>query len=121
MLRAFFRAPVTQMVVRIEEIKEDGLELSEAIGADLVAAALVQEGRDTGFRAGKGFELRASFNKVSGGVLVKGTFTAEVLAPCKRCIKDVTVPVPVEFTLNLIPESLARADEFGGLEDDEGA
>jgi len=34
-----------------------------------------------------------------------------VAAPCKRCLVDVALDLPVSFTLNLVPESLVRSDE----------
>jgi uncharacterized protein len=105
------------MVVKIEQIQETGLKLDEPIGLELLQEVLGEAGHDTGFRATQPSTLHASLRKVSGGVLVQGNFTAHVAAPCKRCLVDVKVDLPVSFTLNLVPESLVRGDDLG--DDDE--
>ncbi|MFL5345176.1 MAG: YceD family protein [Hyalangium sp.] len=109
------------MVVKIEQIQETGLKLDEPIALELLQEVLGGSGQNTGFRATRPSTLHASLRKVSGGVLVQGNFTAHVAAPCKRCLVDVTLDVPVSFTLNLVPESLLRGDdtEDGEAEDRE--
>lgn len=112
------------MLVKIEQIQETGLKLDEPIGLELLQEVLsgAGAGQDTGFRATRPSTLHASLRKVSGGVLVEGKFTAHVAAPCKRCLLDVTVDLPVAFTINLVPESLVRGDDLGdkGGADDRG-
>ncbi len=102
------------MLVKVEQIKETGLKLDEPIGLELLGDALggAASGVDTGFRATAPSTLKASLRKVSGGVLLEGQFTVDVTSPCKRCLADVSMAVPVSFTLNLVPESLARGDDF---------
>jgi uncharacterized protein len=102
------------MVVKIEQIQETGLKLDEPIGLELLQEVLGGAGQDTGFRATRPSTLHASLRKVSGGVLVDGRFTAHVAAPCKRCLVDVALELPVSFTINLVPESLVRGDDAGG-------
>jgi uncharacterized protein len=101
------------MVVKIEQIQETGLKLAEPIGLELLQEVLGGAGvrQDTGFRAARPSTLHASLRKVSRGVLVQGEFTAHVAAPCKRCLLDVVLDVPVSFTLNLVPETLVRDGE----------
>ena len=96
------------MLVKIEEIQESGLEVKEAIKAEVLSGALTES---EGFALVSSTELKASFRKVSGRVHVHGSFSATVTSPCKRCLKDVTVPVPVEFSLRMVPEGPARRDE----------
>ncbi|WP_224249472.1 YceD family protein [Hyalangium gracile] len=105
------------MVVKIEQIQEAGLKLDEPIALELLQEVLGGSGQDTGFRATRPSTLHASLRKVSGGVLVQGSFTAHVAAPCKRCLVDVKLELPVSFTLNLVPESLVRGDDI--LDEDE--
>ena len=102
------------MVVKIEQIRETGLKLDEPIGLELLQEVLGGAGQDTGFRAIRPSTLHASLRKVSGGVLLQGQFTAHVAAPCKRCLVDVPMDLPVSFTLNLVPEALARGEDVGG-------
>ncbi|WP_164019392.1 YceD family protein [Pyxidicoccus trucidator] len=107
------------MLVKIEQIKETGLQLNEPIGLNLLGEVLGGDGsgEDTGFRATAPSTLKASLKKVSGGVLLEGQFTANVTSQCKRCLTDVELKVPVAFTLNLVPKSLVRGDDY--LKDDE--
>jgi uncharacterized protein len=109
------------MVVKIEQIQEKGLQLDEPIALELLQEVLGGSGQDTGFRAARPSTLHASLRKVSGGVLVQGHFTAHVAAPCKRCVVDVKLDVPVSFTLNLVPESLVRGDDAKDKGKDEKA
>jgi uncharacterized protein len=107
------------MVVTIEEIKESGLQLDEPVSLELVKEALGQEGRDTGFRAEGASRLKATLHRVSDGVLLEAAFEAQVQAPCKRCLADVQVKVPVDFTLNLVPSRADAKDALEeGMEDD---
>ncbi len=107
------------MLVKIEQIKETGLQLNEPIGLGVLGEALGGDGsgEDTGFRATEPATLKASLKKVSGGVLLEGQFTANVASQCKRCLVDVTLKVPVSFTLNLVPKALVHGDDY--LKDDE--
>ena len=104
------------MRVKIEEIqKEGGLHLNEPISKETVQAALDDVKGET-LRAEEGFKLKAHLQKVGEGVLLKGEFTAKVVAPCKRCNVDVALSLPQSFTLNLVNANLAA--DFGV--DDEG-
>lgn len=105
------------MLVKIEQIRDTGLKLDEPVGLELLQEVLGSAGPDTGFRATQPSTLHASFKKVSGGVLLEASLHAHVTAPCKRCLKDVTMDVPVSFTLNLVPEALARGEGVGGEEE----
>ena len=104
------------MQVKIEEIQDKGLELNEPIPAAVLDEALAQSG---GFkRQGAEARLKAKLKKLSGRVLLEGSFDATVAAPCKRCVKDVELKLPVKFALNLVPEHPSRGDDAGG--DDDG-
>jgi uncharacterized protein len=95
------------MRVKIEQIRDEGLKLNERMSLEQLGTAL--EG--SGFRATEPLEVSANLRKVSGGVLVQAQFTAHVTAPCKRCLTDAVLQLPTSFTINLVPESLARGDD----------
>ncbi|ATB32479.1 YceD family protein [Melittangium boletus] len=95
------------MRVKIEEIRDQGLQLNESLSLEQLGTAL--EG--SGFRATEPLAFSADLRKVSGGVLLNGKFTERVMTQCKRCLADATLALPVSFTLNLVPESLARAED----------
>jgi uncharacterized protein len=99
------------MVVTVEQIREDsGLTLEEPLSPSIVSEAL-SEVSESGFRASSVGPLKAVFHKVSGGVLLTAQFQAVVEAPCKRCLKDVSLTLPISFTLNLVPAKPAPEDE----------
>lgn len=102
------------MVVNVDQIPPEGLTLDEPVTAALLKEAMA----GTSFAPTKDTTLHARFEKVSGGVLLRGKFPLSVQGPCKRCVTDVKLELPVEFTLNLIPESLARGDDY--VEEGEG-
>jgi uncharacterized protein len=105
------------MQVKIEEIQDKGLELDEAIPRAVLDPAF--EGTP-GFSLSETTKLKASFKKFAGRVLLKGAFSASVKAPCKRCVKDVQLSVPVKFELNLVPQAPVRDDDEDGEADDDG-
>ena len=96
------------MVVKIEEIQKAGLEFSEAIAPAMLAEALTDA---EGFKLKSASKFHASFKRVSGRVLMTGSFDVTVVAPCKRCVDEVEVTVPVRFELNLVPKAPRRRDE----------
>jgi uncharacterized protein len=104
------------MRVKIEQIREEGLRLDEPVSAEVLQEALDLDSRsasgaDTGFKAAGPARLKAFFRKVSGGVLLEGSLDFSATIPCKRCLTEVKLDVPVRFTLNLVPESLVRREE----------
>lgn len=103
------------MVVKIEQIPEAGLHLTESVSLELLEETLSGGGdaaQATGFQATRPATLKAFLRKVSGGVLLEGSLTPHVRSQCKRCVVDVELDVSVSFTLNLIPESLARGEDY---------
>ncbi len=101
------------MRVKIEEIRDEGLKVEERLGLEQLGVAL--EG--SGFRPTEPLTVPTSLRKVGGGVLLEGRFTARVEAPCKRCLAESVLTLPASFTLNLVPESLARGEDV--LSEDE--
>lgn len=110
------------MIVKVDEIREGGLELEEDVPAAFVRSAL-EDARGSGFRADSGLRLLARFEKVGSGVLLDGRFTLEAVVPCRRCVTDVRLSLPATFTLNLVPRQSLRAGSDGEDEmtDDERA
>ncbi|HEX8821428.1 MAG TPA: DUF177 domain-containing protein [Archangium sp.] len=101
------------MLVKIDQIRDQGLKVNEQMSLELLGAAL----EDSGFRATEPLSVSANLRKVSGGVLVEGKFTTRVVAECKRCLTESKLELPVVFTINLVPESLARGEDV--LSDEE--
>jgi uncharacterized protein len=89
------------MQVKIEEIQDQGLELDEVIPESVLDEALASS---AGFVRSKPTVFKGRFRRLPGRVLLKSGFVASVKAPCKRCLKDVEVEVPVQFELNLVSD-----------------
>jgi uncharacterized protein len=91
------------MLVKIEEIQGNkALELSAPIARKVLDEALLES---EGYSLIDSTPLFANFKKVSGQVHVTGHFTATVNGPCKRCLTDVALTVPVEFSLRMVQEA----------------
>lgn len=113
------------MLVRIEEIQSGGLELEEPVTRakldELLAdsAAAGAKGQRAFSARGDG-KLRVRFERLRDGVLLKGELAVSVQAPCKRCLAEVALEVPVRFTLNLVPAHRLEGADDEDAEDDKG-
>lgn len=107
------------MVVTVDQIREGGLSLDETLSESFLTHALA-EVKDTGFRPDGPALLQVKLQKTGSGVLLRGSTEVTVHTPCRRCLADVHLRVPVSFTLNLVSQAaLAGGDEDRG--DDEQA
>jgi uncharacterized protein len=105
------------MVVTVDQIREGGLSLDETLSESFLTHALA-EVKDTGFRPEGPALLHVKLQKTGSGVLLRGSTEVTVHTPCRRCLADVHLGVPVSFTLNLVSQAaLAGDDEDRG--DDE--
>ncbi|HET8542381.1 MAG TPA: DUF177 domain-containing protein [Anaeromyxobacter sp.] len=95
------------MRVNIDEIKDVGLDRSW----DVTQARLDEmlAGDRAGYRARGPVHVDARLEKLGRRVRVEGDATAALTAACKRCLAPVSVDVPVELDLTLVP-----ADERDG-------
>ncbi len=108
------------MVVKVEQIPEEGLQLNESIGLELLTSLLSEDG-DTGFRPTRPSRLNANLRKMRDAVLVRAQFTVQLTSPCKRCLADVVTEIPIPFTLNLMNRASRDQDEESGGKQDEGS
>jgi uncharacterized protein len=106
-----------QMRVKIEEIQDKGLELTEKVSAELLASALEPS---EGFKLVAPGEMKVKFKKVAGRVFLTGSMQPKLIAPCKRCLKDVPVNEPVSFSLRMV-EKKEHERELDAAGDDDGA
>jgi uncharacterized protein len=99
------------MLVKIEEIQEPGLSLSQPLERKVLDEALAES---DGFRLVTPGTLSVSFRKVSGQVHVTGSLDAALSGPCRRCTKDVAVEVATDFSRRMVrdlPKTEDEADE----------
>ena len=89
------------MRVNIDEIKEAGLDRSW----DVTQAQLDEmlAGDRAGYRARGPARVEARLEKLGRRVRVEADARAELAGTCKRCLAPVSVDVPVEFELTLVP------------------
>ncbi len=104
------------MVVTVDQIREGGLSLDETLSESFLTHALA-EIKDTGFRPDGPAPLRVKLQKTGSGVLLRGSTEVAVHTPCRRCLADVHLRVPVTFTLNLVSRAALCGGEDGA--DDE--
>ncbi|HZJ55250.1 MAG TPA: DUF177 domain-containing protein [Myxococcaceae bacterium] len=103
------------MVVTVDQIREGGLSLDETLSESFLTHALA-EVKDTGFRPDGPARLHVRLQKTGSGVLLRGSTEVEMHTPCRRCLTDVHLKIPVSFTLNLVSQAA-----LGDGEDEDGA
>ncbi len=100
------------MRVNIDEIKEAGLQRSWDMTREQVDEAV--RGDRAGYRARGPAHVDAKLEKIERRVLLDAHARAELTCPCGRCLEAMTVSVPVDFELTLVP-----ADEYEAAKDAE--
>ena len=104
------------MVVTVDQIREGGLSLDERLTESFLEHALADV-KDTGFRPDGPATLHVTLQKTGSGVLLQGKTEVGVHTPCRRCLADVHLRVPVSFMLNLVSQA-ALLEQAAGNEDD---
>jgi uncharacterized protein len=106
------------MVVTVDQIREGGLSLDETLSESFLTHALA-EVKDTGFRPDGPATLRVTLQKTGSGVLLRGSTEVAVHTPCRRCLADVHLSVPVSFTLSLVSQAALSAVDESGADDEQ--
>jgi uncharacterized protein len=105
------------MRVNIDEIKEGGLLRSWDVPREQLDEMMA--GDRAGYRARAAAHVDARLEKIERRVRIGARARAEVAASCGRCLAPVSVDVPVEFDVTLVPAD-ERADEAPRREGDHG-
>jgi uncharacterized protein len=116
-VRLPFAGEVAQMRVNIDEIKEGGLRRTWDLPRERVDAMV--QGDASGHRARGPLHVEASLKKAGRRVLLAATATADLVAPCGRCLQPANAAVPVDFELTYVPEEEATAGAPHGVEEGE--
>ncbi len=107
-----------QMLVKTEEIQPNKpLELSETLTPSIFDT-LAKDA--PGFRFVSATPLKVVFRKVSGRIWLKGEFEAQMVGPCKRCLKDVELALPVSFELRMVSQAEYEAEQGRAEGEDDG-
>jgi uncharacterized protein len=106
------------MRVNIDEIKDAGLDRSW----DLTREQLdeVVAGDRAGYRARGPAHVSAHLEKVERRVRVEATAKAPLSAACGRCLAPVSVDLPVEFEVTLVPDDEYEEAPRGEKDADKG-
>jgi uncharacterized protein len=98
------------MRVNIDEIKEQlGLERTWDLTREQVDEVVKDD--KAGYRASGPAHVDVRLEKLNRRILLSGRANAELTCPCGRCLTAMTVRVPIDFRLTLVP-----ADEYARLE-----
>jgi len=95
------------MRVNIDEIKEAGLLRSFDVAREQIDEMIA--GDRAGYRARGPAHVEAKLARLDRRVRVEGHAKAELTAACGRCLGPVSLDIPVDFDLTLVP-----ADEYAG-------
>jgi len=106
------------MRVNIDEIKEGGLERAWDLPRERVDEMV--EGDQAGYRAKGPAHVEASLKRAGRRVLLHARGTADVAAPCGRCLVPVPLALPIAFDLTFVPEDEYRGPAERGEDRDEG-
>jgi uncharacterized protein len=106
------------MVVTVDQIREGGLSLDDTLSESFLTHALA-EVKDTGYRPDGPAVLHVKLQKTGSGVLLRGSTEVAVRTPCRRCLADVHLRVPVSFTLNLVSRAALSDGDEAGAEDEQ--
>ncbi len=107
------------MRVNIDEIKEAGLDRNWDVTQTQLDEILA--GDPAGYRARAPAHVHARLEKLGRRVRVEADAKAELSGACKRCLAPVSVDVPVEFELSLVPADARDGDEAADLQDHDKA
>lgn len=90
------------MRVNIDEIKEGGLQRAWDLPRERVDAMV--QGDASGHRAHGPLHVEFRLKKAGRRVLLAASGTADLVAPCGRCLQPANTAVPVDFELTYVPE-----------------
>jgi uncharacterized protein len=106
------------MRVNIDEIKEAGLRRSWDVARE--AADEMVAGDQAGYRARGPLHVEARLEKIERRVRVDAHGKAELTVPCGRCLAPVSVDLPVDFELTLVPREEYAEAPRGEKDDSKG-
>jgi len=109
-----------QLSIKVEEIREQGLDLDRELSHELLESAFADEG-ELGFHAVGGGHFRGHFEKLPGRVLLDAHLQLTYRAPCKRCLAEVVCSDPIDFRLTFVSKrpDVQKALEEAGLDKSE--
>jgi uncharacterized protein len=96
--------------ISIADLDAGGREFKFAVRAAWVRGALEETGATA---AGPDGELAVRVSKSGHDVVVRGQLNIELVTPCARCLKDVTIRLEHPVTALMVPAAEMRAGRDG--------
>ena len=106
------------MRVNIDEIKEGGLRRTWDLPREQLDEMLA--GDRAGYRARGPAQVEVKLEKVERRVRLDARMKADVTAACGRCLVPVSVEVPVEFEVTLVPADEYEDEDASSEDGDKG-
>jgi uncharacterized protein len=106
------------MRVNIDEIKEAGLRRSWDVAREQLDDMVA--GDRAGYRARGPAHVEATLEKLERRVRVAARARAELSVPCGRCLAPISLDVPAEFELTLVPAEEREEEPEGHGDGDRG-
>jgi uncharacterized protein len=103
------------MRVNIDEIKEAGLRMAWDLPQRTVDEMVA--GNRTPFCAGAPLHVEASLARAERRILVEVHAAASLRCECVRCLAPISLDVPVDFELTLVPEDEYETDPRSAKDD----
>lgn len=97
------------MRVNIDEIKDKGVRRSWDVTREQLDD--IVQGDRAGYRASAPAHVEATLDKVERRVRLGAHTAAALTVPCGRCLRPVTLDVPVDFQMTLVPAEQSADDE----------
>jgi len=97
------------MRVNIDEIKEKGVRRSWDLTREQLDEFI--QGDRAGYRANAPAHVEATLAKLERRVRLDAHTRAPLIVPCGRCLRPVSLDVPVDFELTLVPAEEAADAE----------
>lgn len=107
------------MRVNIDEIKEAGLRRAWDLPQTAIDEMVV--GDRAGFCAGAPLHVEATFSRTERRIFIEVRAAAVVTCECVRCLAPLSLEVPVDFKLTLVPEDEYESDPHHSSKDDSKA
>jgi uncharacterized protein len=97
------------MRVNIDEIKEKGVRRSWDVTREQLDEFV--QGDRAGYRASAPTHVEATLEKIERRVRLGAHAQAALTVPCGRCLRPVTLDLPIDFEMTLVPAEVAEGDE----------
>jgi uncharacterized protein len=97
------------MRVNIDEIKEKGVRRSWDVTREQLDEFV--QGDRAGYRASAPAHVEATLEKIERRVRLGAHAQAALTVPCGRCLRPVTLDLPIDFEMTLVPAEVAEGDE----------